>query len=587
MRTIRLFLLCVMACFIATSAKAQSTMDVSKFTRMDNDLTARVTKPVRDNDEGKLCALIRVITSLKDIEFRADALGIVKKEQHNGEVWLYVPYGARSLSFAHEGYFPVVYQYEGEIDEGVVYELRLKSYSAAETAAGNSTNTQMFVLSHNPDDASVFVDGLEVKSENGVFAAMMSKGNHTYKVTADKYAPMEGNFEVANDIVRIDAKLKPLFGEFSLFTLPVEGVDVILNGQNVGKSPYHSEKMEPGKYQVRLEKNKYYAKDTLITVRKAEAINYTCTLTSFADSLFYNRRLGGRAVSFGVSAGYLMPHVATSAGGSFVGSPMNYSFADERENANYSSEKGFTVGLLADIRLYKNFYLMSGVNYTYYKYKNGISGSLKDYTARATQSAIYIGDNNFNVEEDYTMHTIEVPLLLSYRFVLTKTGSLHINAGPYVSYGLKANLKLNGSTDTNGNVYTRIGQEVLTDNPVGTFQINEIYNSDLDLYSKTQTLKKTIESGGSLGANNELDYTYDKSPYKRFNYGLKFGVAYELKGFQLGVNYNWMLSNMANKEYWESTRLPLFNGLTGDNSMSGYKQRINSIEVKLGYVLRY
>lgn len=98
MKTCRLILLLVMALFITAFSKAQSTMDVSKFTRLDNDLTARITKPVRDNDEGKLCALIRVITNLKDIEFRADALGIVKTEQHNGEVWIYVPYGANTTS---------------------------------------------------------------------------------------------------------------------------------------------------------------------------------------------------------------------------------------------------------------------------------------------------------------------------------------------------------------------------------------------------------------------------------------------------------------------------------------------------------
>ena len=59
------------------SADAQKTLDVSKFTKLDNDLMARVTKPVRDKDEGKLCALIRVVTTLSDLEIRADALGIV------------------------------------------------------------------------------------------------------------------------------------------------------------------------------------------------------------------------------------------------------------------------------------------------------------------------------------------------------------------------------------------------------------------------------------------------------------------------------------------------------------------------------
>ena len=585
MRKLLLAFIAVMSMALSNTVSAQSTMDVSKFTRMDNDLTARITKPVKDNDEGKLCALIRVITTLKDIEFRADALGIVKQEQHNGEVWIYVPYGARSLSFAKEGYFPVVYQYEGSIDEGVVYELRLKSYSAAETGSVN-TNTQMFVLSHNPDDASVFIDGVEVKSENGVFAAMMSKGNHTYKVEADRYKTQEGEFEVANDIVRIDAKLQPQFGQFELFTLPVEGFDVVLNGQNVGKSPYKSEKMEPGKYNVRLEKAKYYAKDTIITVRKAETTTYTCTLTSFADSLFYNRQLGGRNFSLGVTAGYLIPNISTSSGGGFVGSPVNYSFGDSRENANYKSATGFTAGILADIRLYKNFYLMTGVNYTYYKYKNQISGSIDDFVAQSTASTVSIGKNKFSFKEDYTMHTIEVPLLASYRFVLTKTGSLHINAGPYVSYGLSAKMKLSGSADITGDAFARIGNEVNRDNPIGKFQMNQVYSSNMDLYSKKVTLNKTANSGADYGFVSGRDYHFDKSPLNRFNYGLKFGVAYELKGFQLGVNYNLMLSNMANKDFWESTRVPAF-GLTGDNNMSGYKQRINSIEVKLGYVLRY
>ena len=78
----------------------------------------------------------------------------------------------------------------------------------------------------------------------------------------------------------------------------------------------------------------------------------------------------------------------------------------------------------------------------------------------------------------------------------------------------------------------------------------------------------------------------EKSPLKRVNYGLKFGVVYELKGFQIGANYNLMLSNMANADYFESNRLPVLLK-TGDSLMKGFKQKINSIEIKLGYILRY
>lgn len=583
------FILTVIAASIASIAtQAQSTMDVARFTRLDNDMMARITKPVRDNDEGKLCALIRVVTDLKNIEFRADALGIVKKEQHQGEVWIYVPYGARSLSLSHEGFYTLVYQYEAPIDEGTVYELRLKTYSAQETANAGTTNTQMVVLSHNPDNASVFIDGVEVKSEHGVFAAMMSRGKHSYTVSADYYDTAEGEFELGGEIVRINAPLKAQFGEFELFTLPVEGFNVMIDGKLAGTSPYKSGRIAPGKYRVHLEKKDYYPADTVINVRRGELTRYTCSLTSHADSLFYNRQLGGRKVSFGITAGYLIPQISASAGSEWCGSMMNYAMTDSRENADYKSASGFTAGVFADIRLVKNLYLMAGLNFAQYKWKNEHIGTLSNYIAQSTTSSVSIGDNNHSFTESYTMSTIEIPIMASYRFVLSKTCSLHINAGPYLSYGISSKMKFTGTSDTQGNVYVKVGQDIYHDQPVGTFNENNAYDSEFDLYGKTMDLHYMVNSGSSGGGlDKKMSYDFNDSPLKRMNYGLKLGVTYEINGVQVGVNYNLMLSNMANKSYWEGTRVPVFNGQQGNNAMSGYKQRISSIEVKIGYVLRY
>ena len=199
-----------------------------------------------------------------------------------------------------------------------------------------------------------------------------------------------------------------------------------------------------------------------------------------------------------------------------------------------------------------------------------------------------IGDNNHSFTESYTMSTIEIPIMASYRFVLSKTGSLHINAGPYLSYGISSKMKFTGTSDTQGNIYVRVGQDIYHDQPIGTFNENNTYDSEFDLYGKTMDLHYMANSGSSGGGlDNKKSYDFNDSPLKRMNYGLKLGVTYEIKGVQVGVNYNLMLSNMANKSYWEGTRVPVFNGQQGNNAMSGYKQRISSIEVKIGYVLRY
>lgn len=578
----------VIFCSVSLTSWAQGSLDVSKFTVLENDLTARVTKPVKDTDEGKLCALIRVITDLKNLEFRADALGIVKQEKHTGEIWLYVPYGARSLSFSHEGYFPLIYQYSEEIREGTVYELVLKSYKKMDTNSV-ATNTQLFVLTHNPDEASVFVDDMEVQTENGVFAAMMTKGEHTYKVEAEQYEPVTGSFTLADEPVRETVTLNALFGTMELFTQPTDGFDVFVNGENVGKSPYKSGRMEPGKYQIRFEKEKYHALDTVVNIVKGVDYSGTFRLTSEADSLFYNRLLGGKKVAFGVNVGYLMPNVSSSAGGGFTGSPINYSLTDDRENVDYSSASGFSIGVSADIKLYKNFYLLTGLNFTQVKYSNSFSQMIEGQIIRTlpATSQAYYGDLTANFKEDYTMASIEVPLLASYRIVLTKTGSLHLNIGPYFSYGLSAKMKLSGSEETSGKIYKMLGNKIQFGNQIGTFSETSHYSADMDMYSKNLGFVQTVESGGNLGADSKQEYDFEDSPLKRFNYGLRIGATYELRGFQLGIAYNLQLSNMANDKFWESSRVPVFNGNVGENNMSGYKHRVHSLEIKLGYMLRY
>ena len=76
----KLFAVLTMLLTVVTPACAQKTMDVSGFTRLDDDLMARVTKPVRDTDQGKLCALIRIVTDLSDLEVRLMPSALSRKK---------------------------------------------------------------------------------------------------------------------------------------------------------------------------------------------------------------------------------------------------------------------------------------------------------------------------------------------------------------------------------------------------------------------------------------------------------------------------------------------------------------------------
>ena len=120
--------------------------------------------------------------------------------------------------------------------------------------------------------------------------------------------------------------------------------------------------------------------------------------------------IGGRAISFGVSAGYIIPVISTSSGGNYTGSVVNYALGNNLENASYSVSGGFNIGAFADIRLYKNFYLKAGLEFTHYSYKNEFN---KNVERRILQTSQYYlgGPTENNYKEEYTINQLEIPVL--------------------------------------------------------------------------------------------------------------------------------------------------------------------------------
>lgn len=298
-----------------------------------------------------------------------------------------------------------------------------------------------------------------------------------------------------------------------------------------------------------------------------------------------NFGIGGRAISFGVSVGYVNPFISASSGGNYTGSVVNYALGDKTENASYSTSGGFNVGVFADIRLYKNFYLKTGLEFTHYSYSNYFNKNVDRRILQTIQ--YYLGGKTENkYKEEYTMNQLEVPILGSYRIATTRISHVQFNVGPVIYYGLSSKMKLGGNTDT----------ETLRAYKYTNFEFtNQLFNNstysshyagsgEFDMYGKHYEHTETY----TMGNNADITKSYDleDSPLNRFNFGLRFGAAFEYAGISLGVEYNLMLTNMANKKFWESDRLTIFDQTPG-TVMSGYKQRNSYLGVKLAYTFRY
>jgi hypothetical protein len=267
----------LLVCLPATAQ--QSKLSVASFTRMETDITARITAPKRDQN-GEICAIVRIVTPVKDFMFEPDALGVVARENKTGEIWLYVPRGARRISILHDqlgilrNYF-----YPDIIERGTVYEMVLNTGDQQDKPVVEN-NMQFFVLRPDPANANVYVDDEQVPVENGLFSATMPKGEHTYRVEAPMYQPDAGAVTLGNEQVIKSVTLKPKFGYMEIFSLPVQDADVIIDSVNVGKTPYRSDRMGIRDYRVRIEKPMYFPVDTVLTVTAGETVRPTFHLIS-------------------------------------------------------------------------------------------------------------------------------------------------------------------------------------------------------------------------------------------------------------------------------------------------------------------
>lgn len=302
-----------------------------------------------------------------------------------------------------------------------------------------------------------------------------------------------------------------------------------------------------------------------------------------------NFGIGGRAISFGISAGYLFPNIIKSSGGDFTGSVVNYALGDNRENASYKSSGGFNIGLFADIRIYKNFYLKPGVEFTHYKYKNYFSGDVEIFTLGDTKNYYFKGNAQNQYQESYTFNEIEIPVIASYRIPVTKISHLQINIGPTIRYGLSAKMKISGNTDANKMGSYKIVNNQRTDIVYSqglTTSLNYSGSGELNLYKSRMKYSETYSDEFLTNGVIPKDCDLEDSPLKKLNFGARLGVSYEYAGISFGMEYNIMLSNAANEKYWNSERWRIFDK-GADVLMSGYKQRNNYFSVKIGYTFRY
>ncbi len=263
----------ILIAFLCLSSSLLSpNISVKSFRLLENDLDARVHHPKRDQN-GEVCAIIKVVTTQTDFDWEPDALGIVAAERKTGEYWLYVPRGARRLTIKHDKLGILRnYQYPVAIQAATVYVMELITARVTTIVEEEIIPTQWLVITSEPDGADVYINDQPVGRTP--YQNELPIDRYTWRISRELYLSDAGVVQITKDKREVlNVKLKPNFGTLNIATSPESGADITLNGITLGqKTPATLEKIPAGEHTISVRHDMYETTSQRVTLNAGQTL---------------------------------------------------------------------------------------------------------------------------------------------------------------------------------------------------------------------------------------------------------------------------------------------------------------------------
>lgn len=381
---------------LAVAIEPEEEISVTKFSCLTNDLTARVIAPKRDQN-NEVCAIIKIVTKDKSLFFEPDALGITAREDQPGEIWLYVPRGAKRITIKHER-FGIIrnYFYPEPINEATVYEMMLyvpedKGTRVVERVVEKLATAQALMMNYSPASAQIYVDDTLRSARNGAYSEIFPVGEHKYRVCRNHYVEETGTFEIVPEHPTVlNVQLPAAYGFIQVKT-DIPAANLSINGEDKGFTPYQSDTIPTGQYIVQVTKHNFYPiQDTLqLLPAKEEILDYklkrirvnTFLMPQFCTSLDADQTSYGLFLGFCRKFGaYFNFHTDGNFDDSFSSvNPDEHIYDGRTKKIRYAA----SMGLMARV-LKKYLYVYGGAGYGVRRY--GWEVATNDYETVAVDS---------------------------------------------------------------------------------------------------------------------------------------------------------------------------------------------------------
>ncbi len=280
-----------------TVGNMSADIAVKSFRKLENDLDARVNYPLKDQN-GEICAIIKVVTTQRDFYFDGGMTGIVKTVDKPAEIWVYVPWGLKRITISHpqlgllrDYFIPVA------IEKATVYEMVLITGTLEMIV--KPVQTQFVIFTSEPSGADVFVN--EQYLGQTPLQIQKPDGNYNYRINKDKFHPVAGAFQFnATEGKKIfDIVLKPNFGFVNVKSIPEDGMNIFINGvQQNGVTPLTSDTLRSGVYEITANKTLFHPQTKSVTIKDNETTTVTFDMKPAFGSIYLESKPEDGAVVF-------------------------------------------------------------------------------------------------------------------------------------------------------------------------------------------------------------------------------------------------------------------------------------------------
>lgn len=219
------------------------------------DMTAREEN--RNDGDGYAYAIIKVTSDIEDDDLSKFNFnfGYIKseKEMHDGQLWIYVARGAKTMDIRREGYKPILKHTFKAIKEGTTYTMKLSvqtpkvKHRVLQFKVEPANENAVVKVRPESSDGSYEVWG--TVDGTGSINRLLETGTYLYEVTAGNYESSRGRVVLTananGDNFVENVKLTPNFGYLEIVNAhDIAGAEIYVNDRKVGTVPYRSERME-------------------------------------------------------------------------------------------------------------------------------------------------------------------------------------------------------------------------------------------------------------------------------------------------------------------------------------------------------